>query len=100
MRPLGQAQCSVMDLVRDLSRLHRMEIVYDGTTCGYLMVHTRKVGKRKHFAPFQCHRVCDYFACIVLCSFLLQCVAEGASKGESKPTQMPQEVGLFDLACA
>lgn len=43
MNPVGQAQCLVMDLLRSVDRVQRLQIVYDGAVCGYLTVRAWRV---------------------------------------------------------
>ena len=38
MVPMGQAQCKLMDLVRTINQSLRLEIVFNGSTCGFLHI--------------------------------------------------------------
>ncbi|XP_019863241.1 PREDICTED: type I inositol 3,4-bisphosphate 4-phosphatase-like [Amphimedon queenslandica] len=41
MRPLGQCQCTVQELIRQTDKLHRFEIKYDDIPSGYLLIKTK-----------------------------------------------------------
>ena len=43
MCPIGQSHCRVQDLVQAPNQQQRLEILFDGSVCGYLTVHVMKV---------------------------------------------------------
>ena len=44
MCPIGQTQCHVMELIRSPNQQQRLEVIFDGGVCGYLVVRACKVG--------------------------------------------------------
>ena len=44
MCPIGQATCTVLDIIRAPDTCRRLEIKFDDATCGYLHIRAWKVG--------------------------------------------------------
>ena len=45
MNAIGQAQCQVLGLLMSVEQVLRLEVIYDGATCGYLIVKAWRVSK-------------------------------------------------------
>ena len=48
MCPIGLAQSKVMELIRSPNQSQRLDITFDGGTCGYLHIKAWKVGRAPH----------------------------------------------------
>ena len=46
MCPIGQTQCSVMDIVKAPGQCCKLDIQFDNATCGYLHIRAWKVSDR------------------------------------------------------
>ena len=43
MNAIGQVQCQVMELFMSVEQVLRLEVMYDGAICGYLIVRAWRV---------------------------------------------------------
>ena len=47
MTAIGQAQCQVMELLMSVEQVLRLDVIYDGATCGYLIARAWRVCGRE-----------------------------------------------------
>lgn len=63
MNAIGQAQCQVMELLMSVEQVLRIEVMYDGGICGYIIVRAWRVrmGEEGEGVSMPCCRtLCGY----------------------------------------
>lgn len=60
MKPIGQAHCSVMELLMSVEQIQRLEIKYNGAICGYLTLRAWRVNSKQPLTILEFQQCIDF----------------------------------------